>query len=64
MTLREYIEENVCDIVAELCQYQRCDNCSIASLYGYSSDICPLQYKSVEDVIDEDISDYEEKEEE
>lgn len=58
MTLREYIEDNMCDVVAELCQYQHCDNCSIGSLYGFSSDICPLQYNSIEEVIDEDIGDF------
>lgn len=32
MTFEEYFTENLSDIVAELCQYQKCDNCSIGEL--------------------------------
>ena len=52
MTLREYIQNNAEDIVAELCQYQSCDNCSISALYGFD---CPLLSNSIDEVIDEEI---------
>lgn len=31
-TLRDIVEEKLEDFVFELCQYQKCDNCSIGSL--------------------------------
>lgn len=52
MTLREYIEENSEDIIAELCQYQTCENCSIGSLY---KDRCRLLDGAVDEIIDEVI---------
>ena len=47
MTLEEYIMENLPDIVAELCQYQKCDNCSIGSLF----DRCPLLDMTAEEAL-------------
>lgn len=52
MTLREYIEENICDIIEELCQYQNCDNCPIDALYHWN---CPLRFNNIEEIIDKDI---------
>lgn len=52
MTLREYIEENVCDIVDELCQCQHCDDCSIDLFYHGN---CLLRFNTIEEVIDKDI---------
>lgn len=34
MTFREYLEENLEEIVVELCQYQDCENCSVRALFG------------------------------
>lgn len=48
MTLREYIENNIADVVAELCQYQQCDNCSIGSLFNR----CPLLDMPAEEALD------------
>ena len=48
MTIREYIESNVADIVDELCQYQACDNCSIGSMF----ERCPLLDMPTEEAID------------
>lgn len=56
MTIREYIEDNVADVVAELCQYQQCDNCSIGSMFVR----CPLLDMSVEEAIDLDFEEVEE----
>lgn len=52
MTLREYIEDNIDDVVAELCQYQQCDNCSIGSLFKR----CPLLDYPIPEAIDIDMS--------
>ena len=52
-TLREYIEDNVEDVVAELCQYQNCDNCSIGSLYKNNN--CKLHTMTIEEAVDEEI---------
>lgn len=48
MTIREYIEENIEDVVAELCQYQQCGNCSIGSMFKK----CPLLNMPIDEAID------------
>lgn len=48
-TYREYIEDNAADILAELCQYQNCDNCSIG---GIHYEQCPLKEHTCEEVLD------------
>ena len=53
MTIRDYIIENIEDIVAELCQYQNCDNCSIGSLFNRR---CPLLDMSVDEAVDVEIA--------
>lgn len=50
MTLREFFEDNLADTVAELCQYQQCDNCSIRGLF--TGERCPLWDVSIEDALD------------
>lgn len=32
MTLKKYVIENLDDFIFELCQYQKCDNCSLGSV--------------------------------
>ena len=48
MTIREYIEGNIEDIVDELCQYQTCDNCSIGSMF----ERCPFLDTTTDEAID------------
>ena len=48
MDLREYLTEHIADVLAELCQYQKCDNCSIGSLF----EDCPLWKRSIEEALD------------
>ena len=52
MSFEEYFIENLSDIIAELCQYQKCDNCSIGELskqHGWGR--CPLHDMSIEDML-------------
>lgn len=50
-TLEDYITDNPGEILAELCQYQTCDNCSIGALFKR----CPLLDKTIEEALEEEI---------
>lgn len=56
MTLREYITENMELFVADLCQAQTCDNCSIGNV-----EACVLRRCDLYDAIDEELTEEEEK---
>lgn len=56
MTLGKYLEENLADILSELCQYQKCDNCSLRALF--SGRRCPLWDMSPEDALDFPVEPY------
>lgn len=51
MTWREYFEEHLEEMLDELCQYQKCDNCSLAKP-------CEISKRNIRDIL------YEEMEEE
>lgn len=55
MTLREYITENLEPFVDELCQLQKCDNCSIGN-----TEACVLRRCDFH-AIDEELTEEEEK---
>ncbi len=54
MTLRDYIADHAEDIAQELCQYQKCENCSLGTI-----DHCVLRRCS-EFPVDEELTEEEE----